>query len=519
MTRVLPVMRYSGDDDAGAMDRQHQQLSAWIAETCAEVAGWVSDETVSGSVNLDERASLGKWLREPQLHEWDTMAVTTQDRVTRDDMHWWRFVGNLIEWGKTLIVLDDPSLDLSTPNGRMIAGIKATQAANYRLDVQRKARNARVSFRQQRRYAGGHWPYGYRAEPRSDGGEGFRLVPDRVTSELAWEAVDRVLAGEGCRGIAQDWTDRGVDTARDHQARTTTVKPGEKRREPKGYRWTGTTLRRVLSSPHLLGYGTYQGEIIRENGLPVQWSDPIIDPETFKQLQQLLSERGEGAVGIRRNRSPLLGVVYCKCGKLMNYLVNNGYEYYRCTSERKDYAQRCEHTRNWPVGFIQDNIASYVESELGPKVVHTREFIPGENHDSEIAALREAIDHLSGNLANLPAGSRAAQNVIEQVSAREAELDRLEALPSTPSEWRYIPTGRTYGDEWYVLDSWEDRGRWLLSAGITLTLSGSPKVPYTYFHQDHNVMERSFPGYDAKQVLADREARTADYRREYGMGE
>ena len=50
---------------------------------------WVEDETVSGSINLDQRKSLGQWLRSPLLHEWDVMAVTAQGRITRDDMHWW----------------------------------------------------------------------------------------------------------------------------------------------------------------------------------------------------------------------------------------------------------------------------------------------------------------------------------------------------------------------------------------------------------------------------------------------
>src|SRR5690606_14086481 len=111
----------------------------------------------------------------------------------RDDIHWWRFVGHLLEWGKRLAVLDDPTLDLSDPNGRMIAGIKATQAANYRQDVQRKLRAAKATYRaEQRRWVGGHWPFGYRAVPR-EGQEGWRLEVDPKSSVWVREAVDRVL--------------------------------------------------------------------------------------------------------------------------------------------------------------------------------------------------------------------------------------------------------------------------------------------------------------------------------------
>lgn len=94
MDRVLLVARYSGDDEAGAMERQRQLLSAWLAESDCVLAtgpggGWVEDETVSGAVHLDDRPSLGQWLRPPLLDEWDVMVVTEQDRVTRDDLHWW----------------------------------------------------------------------------------------------------------------------------------------------------------------------------------------------------------------------------------------------------------------------------------------------------------------------------------------------------------------------------------------------------------------------------------------------
>jgi site-specific DNA recombinase len=130
VARMLPVKRTSLDqDNSSALYRQERELQEHADEHGHVIVGWVSDETVSGAVNLDDRASLGKWLHEPLLHEWDVMLVTEQDRVTRDDLHWWGFVARLLAWGKRLVVLDDPDLDLSTPNGRQAAGAKATAAA------------------------------------------------------------------------------------------------------------------------------------------------------------------------------------------------------------------------------------------------------------------------------------------------------------------------------------------------------------------------------------------------------
>lgn len=487
MSRVLLVKRYSGEDDAGALDRQHALLAAWMSENGHVPAdgpngGWVEDETVSGSVNLDQRRSLGQWLKEPLLAKWDIMAVTEQDRVTRDDMHWWQFVGRLVEWGKRLVVLDDPMLDLSTPNGRMIAGIKATQAANYRLDVKRKQKNARIAFREQQRYAGGHWPYGYRAVPRGEGRDGWRLEIDPVSSEHVQEAVTRVIAGDSLRAISRDWADRGLPSARDHQALTTTPKPGESPRTPKGYKWTETSVKRILQNPAILGYASHNGELIRQDGIPVQWAEPIVTVDEFRKVQDIITARGARRVGIRSNRSPLLGVVFCGCGLPMHYQSDTGssgkkYSYYRCSSSWKQGKTNCKVARSWPVIFVQDYLEDRFLFDVGDVEIEEKTFVPGSNHDEKIESLREAIDYLAGNLGTLPPGSRAAQAIIDKLSEHEKTLDELESSPTVPATYKYKRTGKTYGQHWEELNDWHERGAWLMRAGFRAEFRGSPSNP------------------------------------------
>ncbi|MFG2560214.1 recombinase family protein [Streptomyces sp. NPDC048496] len=77
----------AGHPSSSALERQGLELSEAIVKGSHTVAGWVEDATVSGAVNLDQRPSLGKWLRAPLVHEWDALMVTTQDRISRDDMH------------------------------------------------------------------------------------------------------------------------------------------------------------------------------------------------------------------------------------------------------------------------------------------------------------------------------------------------------------------------------------------------------------------------------------------------
>lgn len=493
MERVLLVKRYSGDDDAGALERQQSAIESWMAENDVVPAqgpdnGWVEDETVSGSINLDERKSLGQWMRPPLLDNWDRMVVTEQDRVTRDDLHWWSFVGKLLNWGKHLTVLDDPQLDLSTPNGRMIAGIKATQATNYRLDVQKKQKNARAAFRDMKRYAGGHWPYGYRAVPRQEGG--WELQPDPVTSELVREMVRRMIQGDSMRSIALDFNRRGIPTGRDHQTLTHELKPGETRPEPRGYQWHEATVKKILRHPSMLGYAMHKGEIIREDGLPVQWADPIVKADEFRKVQEIMNERGSKRIGQRTNRSPMLGVVYCWCERPMHYVVNKGYRYYRCSSINK--GERCEHAASWPFDAVLSMVEERFLEDLGAHEIQTKKYKPGINHNDEIESLRDAIENLSGNLSSLKPGSRAAQSTIETLDKYESQLEELEREPVTPATWEYHGTGKTFQEGWEEQGDWGERGSWLLRSGIKVYFGGTPQVPNILFEAPEDLTSRLF---------------------------
>ncbi|WP_194916907.1 recombinase family protein [Catenulispora rubra] len=417
MSRVLGVKRYSGDDDAGALQRQEEALDAWIRANGVKLAAWVEDETVSGGVNLDERPALGKWLKPPLLDEWDILAVTEQDRITRDDLHWWGFVANLTKWGKAVRVLDDPGMDLTTPNGRMLAGIKATQVANYRLDVKKKIRNARESFRQHRRWAGGHWPYGYRATPNPDG-DGWILVEDKETSALVKEAVERIVAAETLRAIAGDWNRRGIPTGRDHQQATKLLKPGESRPEPKGYRWNESTLTKILSSPSLIGRQRHNGEIITEDGIPVEFMPPIVDKEDFDRVQEILGLRGDFRRGIKGTASDLLGVLFCPCGDPL-YRVNS------TTDGRSD-------------------------RQPGRK--------PGDPDTGLAGGCRDHTGH----------GAPRGQT-------------ELESEPTLPAHWEYSGTGESYGHWWDSHPDWFERGRRLRNDGVRVVLGGTKAAPVVLY--------------------------------------
>jgi DNA invertase Pin-like site-specific DNA recombinase len=219
MKRALAVQRISRDTEASsALTRQDEALTLAVRRRAYVEAGRVVDATVSGAVNLDQRPSLRKWLTDPLVHEWDVLMVTEQDRITRDDMHWWHFVDWILKNGKDIEVLDDPMFDIHSEAGRMLAGIKAAQAAKYRRAVQAKQLDRTQFFRENRLWNGGVWPFGYRAEVFSHLGEPRkRLAVDPCTSQLVREAYERIVHGrDTVYAVARDWNARGVPAGERH---------------------------------------------------------------------------------------------------------------------------------------------------------------------------------------------------------------------------------------------------------------------------------------------------------------
>ncbi|MEU1881876.1 recombinase family protein [Streptosporangium sp. NPDC020072] len=487
MARVLPVKRISRDTEtSSALERQGAALLAEIQSGGHVIAGWVEDATVSGAVNLVDRKSLGKWMKAPLLREWEVLMVTEQDRITRDDMHWWEFVTWLMKNNKSVIVLDDPSLDLTTIEGRMIAGIKASQAAKYRESVKKKRSGQVDYFREVDLWPGGIWPYGYRSQRiEFNGRKRWRLVLDPVTAPLVREAYDRLVNKKHSLGaICKDWNARGIMTPMDHQRHTNALLEREyAKTEVKGSRWQSSPLSTMLRKPSLMGYAVHKGKVRMRDGEPVQWAEGVLTPSEFQALQRVLNARGENSSKETQGRTDLVGVVFCKCTRRLSSggtrkQTKAGlthYDYYLCSSRSRQ--EECEHVVSWPKAFLKSYIESSYLHAVGDMEITVKTFIPGVDYQSEINIEREAIENLNGNLAYMKPGSMAALNIIEKINQHSERLSELEAAPSRPDRWEENGTGETFREQWLRARDWAERGQILRDTGIRLYCGGTMKAP------------------------------------------
>ncbi|WP_328621407.1 recombinase family protein [Streptomyces sp. NBC_00354] len=478
------MRRISRDsEDSSALARQAEALNGAAAEGRFDVVGDVEDSFISGAVHPEERPGLGRWMREPLWYEWDAIMVTSLDRITRNQTHWEMFADKCYQDGKDVICLDDPALDITPGNGRMIAYIKATQAQEYREAIVQKRRNQTQYYREECLWGGGTWPFGYRPVLTDyQGRQRYKLLIDRVTGPLIREAYERIAEqGWSMSRLCQDWNERGVLTSQDYQRSVNGAerKAGVKT-AVKGSKWTTSTLGKMLKKPTLKGIAMHKGEPLLRDGVPVRWADPILGDEEFDKLQAALTTLGRHRAGIKPNASPMAGVLYCPCGRKMYEngsigKLNTGeirqHKYFRCSSWSNGKA--CDFSVSWSQNQVYATAEHVFLVKLGGEEITERQYVPGRDSRKKVKELERAIDNLSQSIA-LAASPAVVASLTGTMERHAANLEELMAEPFVPGRWEVTGTGQTYAEKWSAMTGWKEQGPFLRKAGFRLFICGRP---------------------------------------------
>ncbi|WP_328298740.1 recombinase family protein [Streptomyces sp. NBC_00435] len=566
MARALLAARISDDkNDSNSIEAQLEDQRAWALAGGHTVAGEVEDRTVSGDVNMYDRPKLGKWLTDDKRTEWDTLVVSTQDRLSRDDLHFMAFIKDVLDWGKTLIVLDDPAFDITTEIGRLIAYAKATQAAGELRKIKERVTKSRAYLRRHARWAGGTPPYGYKKVknvPRAENsqcetcgiwleanpnGKGYHLEPDSVSALVAQEAVSRMLNGDSLSNICRDFTERGILSPWDY-ARTKMVTP----KEPTGAAWDVSGLRRILTSVALIGHTTHaterdvngkalKVEIVRgEDGMPLQVAIAIIAVGDFRRLQILLEAKASSP-GMSRSKYTsymLRQVGFCgyhvaaNAGDLDFMMLMMEVSLAAATSSGQSesgdvfkfpvYGQastkngkttgyyRCKKYMGCPDGknhradTLEPAFEAAFLAEVGDLPHIHRVFIPGEDHSEELAAVERSIVDLEEDRYEhgLYQNEDGKKRYRRMMGKLEAKKERLQALPSRKAETRDEPSGMNLRTYWETLD-YADRGHWLRSIEMrALVIRQADGSPVVVLAIPPGFKERALKWAATREVIA-----------------
>lgn len=260
-------------------------------------------------------------------------------------------------------------VDLSSPTGRMVAGILA-QVALY--EVEHKSERWARSWRQGRE----------RGAPVTNSNRLFGYARDGATiveSEalVVRELAERLLAGATLAELLRDLDQRAI--------RTTL-----------GNVWTQQGLKNCLLNARLAGLSTHKGEVLGEG----DW-DPILERETWESLRALLNSRNRPS---QPRKYVLNGVIFCGLCGFRLVSGNDGKRQYRCPKRPAmpgcgKVAGRAE--------LIEQVVEDFTKARLENSDVRTR-------------------------VAQLRAEPTGAQNELVDLDFRIRELEQQLDEPGTP---------------------------------------------------------------------------------------
>lgn len=483
--RALGVIRLSvgGLNQTGEDTQRRKITNRVIADELELSEEWAVDVDVSASLSPWERPQLGKWLNE-RRDQFEVLYVLKLDRIVRSV----RDLSNLLEWcekhGKSLVSVEE-GFDLGTSWGRTIAKILAVLAEAELDSIKERIRNSRNEMRAQGRWPGGLVPFGRASVPATDG-DGYTLQLCPKYGRWLLKMIEKFHEERNFAAVARWLNENEVPTSQDiarmrsvNATSTNTRLSGEKA-APRGSKWNANSVQSILSSRSLIGeYIRADGSIERNaDGTPVLRSVPVMSPEKYEELQTVI-KTVKYTKGPMRT-SPLLGVLYCTCGKPLYYAAGGVKQKsrFRCVGNSGKHQKPCA-GQNFSAKSIMEDLEHVFTRVLGDLPIMEKRLTSDDSSMVQMAILEGQLDQY---MKELKAGRMSAREYGVMTAKTASELESLSQTPAGAPKVEWRATGQTYG-EWYTSTEPRDRREKLVTWGIRaerstegLTVNIGPEV-------------------------------------------
>ena len=468
--RLLPAIRLSlVTENTTSPERQLakiQQYAHLADHELVPISEADYDLDVSGAVSPFDRPGLGRWLRDDRLDMWDAVCAAKLDRISRSLFDFTALLHWLEAHGKTLIILD-PMLDLTRPEGHVMANTLISFAAYEREVIGARVKEAHDKLVRDGRYTGGMVPFGYRPVKLAKNW-GYEVDPEYAP--LVAEMAERFLKGETLGGIARWLHDKGVPSPK-NAIRKRNGKPLT------GTPWSAGVVRMILQSPAVLGAVVdTRGVPLRDSdGIVVYRADPLISREMYEGIQARLALNKSP---VRINSTPLLKIAFCTCSAPMHSTTTKsekyGYTYYHCHSSHiRD--GKCS-ARRMTAEPLENAVFGAVLDFAGHRELVEKKLIPGRDYSENIAKVAQTIGHLNIEIAIGTATRKDVSKARDALERANAELARLAALEPVTARVEPVRTGKLFRQHWESLDT-VGRNAFLRSAGIRAVASRDEMPP------------------------------------------
>lgn len=305
------------------------------------------------------------------------------------------------------------TVDLTTPSGRMIAGMLGLVAT---YEGEAKSDRWKRSVRQSRE--AGHFPP---SGPRMFGYTRDGQIVEEEAEHVRWMAAE-IVTGRSIQGLARDLNQRGVPTST-------------------GKAWQHQTIKGLLTNPKTAGLVKLNGDIIGEG----TWV-PLLDRDMWETVRAVIAVNGGRAPALRVALLP--GLLYCGapgCGARMgtgSRMSRKGQlvRTYRCL--KTPGKEGCG-TVSGTAEAIEDIVEAYAQELWKNPAVQARVAqLRGQPTGVlvELAEYEARVLELEGQLdvPGVPVETimRAIDRAKERVEALSAQLAHATPVkPPKPGEW------------------------------------------------------------------------------------
>ena len=383
MTTAIGLARLSVDtDESTSIARQRQAITDYCKAQGWDLLGIAEDVDVSGKTPVLDRPEAGNLLRAGGFQR---VVFLKLDRCSRSVVEFRQFASWCEDHGAAVVSIQE-SLDLATPAGKFVATIIAAFAEMERETIAARVRDSKRHLGQIGRWAGGSVPYGHRAVQN---GNGWKLEADPETAEVVRDWARRAIAGESVASIAK--------SAGRH----------------------GQSLSIILRALALGGHDK------RVEG------SPVLDLEVFEDLQAALDGKRRPH-SKRHDASPLLGTVYCRCGRQLYVQVQE-----RKSGKRYEYAKCSGRCGAKPITL--EHVLAAVERKLSfyDVLPHGTWKLPAKtDRDREVSAIKAAIRALDLDDPDYDA----------KHDKLRGDLRTAQMTPAAAPEPVWVPDGLLVGD-------------------------------------------------------------------------
>lgn len=364
--------RLSRDDgtegDSNSIANQKKLLTKYAKENGFGNTRFYVDDGYTGT-NFN-RPGFQKLLEDMEMGYVSAIIVKDMSRLGRDYLQVGYYTDTFFPDHNICFIAINDCVD-SDDGENELAPFRNVMNEMYARDISRKVR----SSHRLRGNAGeplSQPPYGYMKSPENK----KQWIIDPEAAQIVKEIFAMCIEGKGNETIARILQERQVLVPMAYW-QSKGLDRGGKKTQSNPYKWCKTTIAKILAQQEYCGdvinFKTYSKSFKNKARIcnpEENWAifknrhEPIIDRETFEQVQKLTGKTKRRAPKNSNKKSMLCDLVYCAdCGSKLWFHTNtknDSIQYFSCSNYKTDTRGTCE-TRHY---VREDAIAQVVMMEL-----------------------------------------------------------------------------------------------------------------------------------------------------------